>query len=122
MRVALVFLTLVTACSDSPQQVGDASSDAAQNDVAADGPASLDQYGPWFGGYTDGTFPISVWLQSPSSAASYASIGVNRFIGLYNGPTQSDLDTLSSANMPAYCDQNSVGLANLSNKTIAGWT
>jgi len=122
MRHALLFVTLV-ACSDSQQQPNDAGSDViGQNDVAADAPANLDQYGPWFGGYKDASFPISVWLQSPSSAASYASIGVNRFIGLYNGPTQSDLDTLSSANMPAYCDQNSVGLANLSNKTIAGWT
>jgi hypothetical protein len=123
MKRAFVFLALV-ACGSDSQQSNDAGSDAiAPNDASADAPANLDQYGPWFGGYTDATFfPISVWLQSPSSAAGYAAIGVNQFIGLYNGPTQADLDALSQAKMPVYCDQNSIGLANLSNKTILGWT
>lgn len=123
MRYALFFFTLI-ACSDSQGQPNDAGGDAiVQNDSGSDAPTNGDQYGPWAGGSADASFfPISVWLQSPSSAAAYKSIGVNLFIGLYNGPVQADLDTLTTANVPAYCDQNAVGLANLSNKIIAGWT
>ena len=113
------------ACSSGTQQTNDAGNDvAAQNDGGGgDSSTNLDQYGPWFGGYKDATFfPISVWLQSPPNATAYAAIGINQFIGLYNGPTQGDLDTLGAAKMPVYCDQNTVGLANLSNPIILGWT
>ncbi|HEX4512401.1 MAG TPA: hypothetical protein VH054_02660 [Polyangiaceae bacterium] len=128
MKRALFFVALA-ACSSDAQPTGDAGSDVVtQNDAGggdsgSDSPANLDQQGPWFGGYKDTSFfPISVWLQSPPNAPAYAAIGVNQFIGLYNGPVQSDLDTLTTAKMPAYCDQNSVGLANLTNPIIAGWT
>lgn len=114
------------ACSDGTQPANDAGNDVVvQNDagIDADGAANLDQYGPWFGGYKDASFfPISVWLQSPPNATAYAAIGIDQFIGLYNGPTQNDLDTLTTAKMPVYCDQNTVGLANLSNAIILGWT
>jgi hypothetical protein len=122
-RLLALFLC---ACSDGTQQANDAGNDVVvQNDSGtdADGASNLDQYGPWFGGYKDTSFfPMSVWLQSPSNATAYAAIGVNQFIGLYNGPTQNDLDTLGTAKMPVYCDQNTVGLANLSNAIILGWT
>ena len=35
-----------------------------------------------------GFFPIAVWLQSPSNARAYADIGINTFVGLYQGPTE----------------------------------
>ncbi len=127
-RFALVLagLPLVAACGSAPDS-GDAGTDGGVGNDAItsdDSPAqSLDHYGPWAGAYADPTFfPISVWLQDPSLAAQYQAIGVNQYIGLYNGPTSGDLTTLTTANMPAYCDQNSVGLANLGSKAIAGWT
>ena len=32
-------------------------------------------------------FPIGVWLQSPTRAPQYRAIGVNTFVGLFDGPT-----------------------------------
>ena len=118
------FFVALAACSSGSQPTGDAGSDVVtQNDAGGDSSSNLDQYGPWFGGYKDASlFPISVWLQSPPNATAYAAIGVNQFIGLYNGPVQGDLDTLGTAKMPVYCDQNTVSLANLSNPIILGWT
>jgi len=119
----LLLALCLCACSDGTQQTSDAGNDVVtQNDAGADAPANLDQYGPWFGGYKDASFPISVWLQSPSNASAYAAIGINRYIGLYNGPTQNDLDTLATAKVPTFCDQNTVGLSNLANPIILGWT
>lgn len=123
MRRTFLLAALV-ACGSNTEQSSDAGNDAiARSDAGGDSSNNLDQYGPWFGGYKDATFfPISVWLQSPTNATAYAAIGINQFIGLYNGPTQSDLDTLGTAKMPVYCDQNSTGLANLTNAIILGWT
>jgi hypothetical protein len=69
-------------------------------------------------------FPIAVWLQSPSNANTYKSSGINVFIGLWNGPDQSQLAALKAANMPVLCDQNAYALANLATygSTILGWT
>ena len=112
------------ACSDGTEQTNDAGNDVVvQNDASGDSSPNLDQYGPWFGGYEDTSyFPISVWLQSPSNASAYGAIGINQYIGLYNGPTQNDLDTLTTAKVPTYCDQNTTGLSNLANPIILGWT
>lgn len=67
-------------------------------------------------------FPITVWLQSPRNADRYRAIGVNTFIGLWEGPTDDQLSTLAAASMPAMCDQNDVGLAHVDEPTIVGWT
>jgi hypothetical protein len=67
-------------------------------------------------------FPIAVWLQDPSTATGYKNAGVTLFIGLWQGPATGDLTTLAAKGMPVLCDQNAVGLANLTNKTIMGWT
>ncbi len=117
-------LLLLCACgSSSPAQPNDGGTTDADASVISDGAPNLDQYGPWFGGYKDSTFfPISVWLQDPSIAAQYEAIGVNQYIGLYNGPTSGDLTTLTQAKMPVYCDQNATALANLSSTILAGWT
>ena len=122
-RAVVLISLIVTACSSSSPSTNDGGADASPPDAGQDAPANLDQYGPWFGGYPDATFfPISVWLQDPSLATQYQAIGVNQYIGLWQGPTTSQLTALTSASMPAYCDQNSTGLANLQNKIIAGWT
>jgi hypothetical protein len=38
-----------------------------------------------------GFFPIGVWLQSPANAPEYKAIGINTFVGLWEGPTELQL-------------------------------
>src|SRR5262245_16074901 len=102
--------------------------------AGAGGGDNGDVFGPWAGGaayyaqWSHGPpsdpsfFPITVWLQSPSSAPGFAEIGINTFIGLYEGPTETDLSDLKAAAMPVACDQNDVGLAHLDDPTIVAWT
>ena len=81
-------------------------------------------YGKWPNGpSTDtSTFPIAVWLQSPSNAAEYKSIGINLFIGLWDGPTDAQLTELSSAGMPTFCAQEQAWSGHVSDKTVLAWT
>lgn len=81
-------------------------------------------YGKWSNGpSTDpGVFPIAVWLQSPSKAAEYQSIGVNLFIGLWQGPTETQLSDLAQASMPTFCAQEGVWSSHVSDSTIHAWT
>lgn len=67
------------------------------------------------------TFPIGVWLQEPSQAAKYKAAGFNLYVGLWEGPTESQLTTLKSAEMPVICAQNDVGLKHRSDPVIIGW-
>lgn len=69
------------------------------------------------------TFPISVWLQQAGLADEYKAIGVNLYIGLWNGPTEAQLDALQEAEMPVICNQNDFALQNLDQyaDTIYGW-
>ncbi|MCA1595344.1 MAG: hypothetical protein LC772_02810, partial [Chloroflexi bacterium] len=66
-------------------------------------------------------FPIAVWLQSPENAAKYRAAGINLYVGLWQGPTEAQLAALKAAGMPVICEQTPVGLAHLSDPTIAGW-
>jgi hypothetical protein len=93
-----------------------------------------DTYGPWAGGsgyyakFAHGPpsdaafFPITVWLQSPDRAQDYAAIGVNTYIGLWEGPTEDQLSMLAAADMPVACDQNDVGLMHTDDDGIIAWT
>jgi hypothetical protein len=66
-------------------------------------------------------FPIGVWLQSPSHATSYKAIGVNTFVGLWEGPTEAQLAVLASQNMFAVAAQNDVGLRSPHGHVIRAW-
>ena len=66
-------------------------------------------------------FPIAVWLQSPARAAEYKAIGINIYIGLWEGPKEEDLAALKKAGMPLICDQNAVALKHLDDPTIIAW-
>jgi hypothetical protein len=44
-------------------------------------------------------FPISVWLQDPSRAPQYKAIGINVFVALWKGPTETQLAELSKHGM-----------------------
>ncbi len=80
-------------------------------------------YAQWSRGPSDDPsyFPIGVWLQQPVYAAEYRTIGVNLYMGLYEGPTEDDLSRLAAAGMQTICGQNSVGLAHIADPTIVGW-
>jgi hypothetical protein len=103
-------------------------------DAAVDaGGFAGDTYVPWFGGSpyyarwphgvpADPTFfPTAVWLQSPPNAMRYANVGINVFIGLWDGPTQASLTTLAAASMLTICAQSADWKANLDGSTIRGW-
>jgi hypothetical protein len=68
----------------------------------------------------DDYFPLAVWLQDPINAAKYQQIGINLFVGLWQGPTQEQLDVLKRSGMSVICEQNNVALQNLDNKAIIG--
>lgn len=140
------------ACGPSPTGTDGSTdvrpTDATRNDVfiandntdptdgmstgSADG--SHDQFIPWAGGpefyrpfahgpSTDPSyFPIAVWLQSPSNASRYAAIGVNIFVGLWNTPTMSDLDSLRAANVTGATELSDATAAFVSNATLSAWT
>ncbi len=77
----------------------------------------------WTNGLPDDPdhFPIAVWLQAPRNASKYKEIGINLFVGLWEGPTEAQLKELEKAGMPVICDQNELALANLDRKIIVGW-
>jgi hypothetical protein len=121
--------------ADDATAAADGGDAGASGDASGEGQAGNgDVYGPWAGGaayygkFSNGPpssasfFPIGVWLQDPSLASQYAAVGINLFVGLWQGPTDAQLMTLSQNAMPVACDHNSVGLAHLSDKTVVSWT
>ena len=92
-----------------------------------------DVMAPWEGGHSyysrwsngpstvSSVFPIAVWLQSPGNAAAYKAIGVNYFVGLWEGPTETQLLSLTTATMPVISDQNAIGLSSTNNVIIKSW-
>jgi hypothetical protein len=97
------------------------------------GDFSADTFLPWEGGpayyaqwsngpsSNQGYFPLAVWLQDPSTADRYKAIGINVFIGLWKGPTMGQLSSLTTSEMPVFCDQNNTGLNDANNNIIKGW-
>lgn len=68
-----------------------------------------------------GSFPIAVWMQSPSNAARYKALGINTYLGLWNGPTEEQLSELARTGMSAITEQNDVGLKSHNRGVIKGW-
>lgn len=78
-------------------------------------------------------FPIGVWLQSPDNAGKYESVGVNAYIGLWDGTVETSptdgpiLIDLRHYGMPVFGDQ-ATGLSgpyaaeHLTDPIIEGWT
>lgn len=69
-------------------------------------------------------FPVTVWLQTPeSNAANFAALGVNTFIGLWDGFTTSNIAALSANGMYAIADQDSTALgSSLGPSVVRGWS
>jgi len=100
---------------------------------AAGATSSGDTFLPWEGGsayyakWSHGPpsdasfFPIAVWLQNPSRAAEYKSIGINVFIGLWQGPTEQQLSGLAGESLATICAQGGVWASHLGDATIWGW-
>ena len=80
-------------------------------------------FAPWQNGQsTDpGFFPIAVWLQSPNNAGRYQAIGINLYVGLWQGPTEAQMNTLRRFNMPVICHQNEWARQHLDEKLIVAW-
>jgi hypothetical protein len=66
-------------------------------------------------------FPIAVWLQPPSKAQAYLKAGVNTYVGLWRGPTESQLAALKQAGMKVICEFNDVARRHRDDPTIVGW-
>jgi len=94
---------------------------AAAPAVCAESP-----YAPWANGPPSDPawFPIGVWLQSTSTSriAQYQAVGFNIYVGLWQGPTESQLANLKARNMKTICSQNSVGLNSSNNDVIIAWS
>ena len=66
-------------------------------------------------------FPIGVWLQSPTNAKAYRDAGINTFVGLWQGPTDSQLTELHAAEMLIVCGQNQTALTHSTRSNILAW-
>ena len=66
-------------------------------------------------------FPLAVWLQRPALAPKYKELGINLYVGLWNGPTTEQLASLKRAAMPVIAAQNMIGLTDPNRDIIVGW-
>lgn len=66
-------------------------------------------------------FPIAVWLQEPRDAMAYKSYGINMYVGIWDGLTQTKLDLLKAADMKVIADLNEFAKNNLQEPLIYGW-
>jgi hypothetical protein len=99
----------------------------------AAGSANAPQPLPWFGGpqyyerWANGFpsdpsfFPLGVWMQNPINAGRHQAVGINHYVGLWQGPTDEQLATAVTAGMPVFCEQAGVWQQNLTLATIQGW-
>src|SRR5205085_6402919 len=66
-------------------------------------------------------FPLAVWLQSPGNATAFKNLGINTYVGLWDGPTEAQLSALKTAGMYVVCDQNSLALGSPSRSIVKSW-
>lgn len=106
----LFFLTLLLA----PQVVAPAAPQEA---------AHASPYARWSNGPSQDPdwFPIGVWLQDPSLAERYKELGINTFVGLWQGPTREQLRQLKQAELSVICSMNKQALEQADRTTIIGW-
>jgi hypothetical protein len=62
-----------------------------------------------------------VWLQAPANAPKFKELGINTYVGLWQGPTEAQLAELRKHGMKVICSQNDMGLKHLDDPTIIGW-
>jgi hypothetical protein len=68
-------------------------------------------------------FPIAVFDQTlASNGGNYKAIGINTFVGLYNGYSTAEINAANANGLFAVGDQDSIGLnSSLSSKVIPAW-
>lgn len=130
-----IAVALASACSPGRQALGrelDAFGDAGAADASAND-FSDDSHLPWYGGpgyharWPNGLsssmnyVPLGVWMQNPENAVRYRDVGINLFVGLWEGPTAEQLDALPAPDVAALCSQSGVWQSRLDDPAIAGW-
>jgi hypothetical protein len=82
-----------------------------------------DYYRGWPRGYPPDSsyFPIGVWMQNPANAERFADVGINHYVGLWQGPTDEQLANARAAGMPVVCEQAGVWEAHVDDTEIQGW-
>jgi Beta-galactosidase len=67
-------------------------------------------------------FPIAVWMQNPEKHAQrYKDLGINLFLGLWDGPQEWQLAALEAAGLPTIANQNKVALTSSNRGSIKGY-
>lgn len=125
---------LCVACSAGKQALGYAiERDASAEPDSAAPDFTEDTLLPWYGGpayhgrWPNGLspsvsyVPIGVWMQSPENAEWFREAGVNLFIGLWEGPTDDQLNQLSEAGATTFCGQTGVWQSRLDDRAMSGW-
>jgi hypothetical protein len=72
-------------------------------------------------GRLPGAFPFAVWVQQPANAAKYRDLGINCYVGLWEGPTQQQLRMLKDAGMFVICAQNDQAMADEFADIVLAW-
>ncbi len=119
------FTVRLSAASATPVTVsyGTPSSDYLPGDEWAPWEGGPAYYARWANGPSadPNVFPIAVWLQDPSNAPRFQAVGINLFVGLWEGPTEAQLSSLATNGMPTFCTQNAVGLTSPNRGMIRAW-
>jgi hypothetical protein len=123
MRWLLAVALASAGCDSGPHTLG------REPSSTPDGLEPLPWFGgpPYYGAWTHGYpsdasyFPIGVWMQNPANAGRFTAVGVNHFVGLWQGPTDEQLANARAADVPVVCEQAGVWEANLDNTDIQGW-
>jgi hypothetical protein len=68
-----------------------------------------------------GYFPLAVWLQDPKNAPKYQALGINVYVGLWEGPSAGQIAELKKHGMSVVCEQNRYALEHLDEPIIIGW-
>lgn len=123
IRSVFALLLLLQGSVTAPLASAQSAAAYLPGDVMAPWEGGPAYYARWaHGPSTDpNVFPLAVWLQTPANATAYRALGINQFIGLWQGPTEAQLAALAARGMPAVCDQNAVGLNSANNGMINGW-
>jgi hypothetical protein len=60
-------------------------------------------------------------MQNPVNAERFKAVGINHYVGLWEGPTDEQLASARAAAMPVVCEQAGVWETQLANADIRGW-
>ena len=65
--------------------------------------------------------PIGVWVQDPRDAVAFKAMGINTFVGLWEGPTEAQLAELAKVGLYAVAAQNDVALKSPNAHVVKAW-